>query len=359
MSLQNRVNPYGEIVAIDSRGAWMGNRGCLHDSARRLTAARWVRKQWVICLLSFRGRHREVMSPGKYTELFFLDEATALAAGHRPCGTCRKDALARFISVWEARNAGRTGGLTELDATLHSQRAAVVGRDALPVMELSRIPEGCMVAGESRDDIYLVWDNRLFTWSFEGYTSGPMVPPSTKVRLITPLVTSEIIAHGYRPQVHPSAAHGVARQQEGPVREWREPVSPPSRERPRAAAPSTRRTAVAIENKEPEGKALYKLQETPGGRNLYAYFAAILEVTGMDRGNPYPLKKFLGNFSGHQNAGRIVSAGNGLFRLSDAGIAYFKDRFNPGNPQHITRAEVDRYKHGILNGGGRDWVRVA
>jgi hypothetical protein len=98
MSLQNRVNPYGEIVAIASRGAWMGNRGCLHGADRQLTSKRWARKPWVICELSYRGWHRNVMTPGQYTELFFLDEATALAAGHRLCGTCRKAALNDFVA---------------------------------------------------------------------------------------------------------------------------------------------------------------------------------------------------------------------------------------------------------------------
>jgi hypothetical protein len=102
MPLQNRVNPYGEIVANASRGAWMGNRGCLHGANRQLTSKRWTRKAWVICELSFHGRHRDVMAPGSYTELFFLDEATALAAGHRPCGTCRKAASKDFVAAWHS-----------------------------------------------------------------------------------------------------------------------------------------------------------------------------------------------------------------------------------------------------------------
>lgn len=127
MSLQNRVNPYGEIVAIASRGAWMGNRGCLHGADRQLTSTRRTRKQWVICELSFRDRHRDVMAPGNYTELFFLDEATALATGHRPCGTCRKAALKDFVEAWHSLDVPSGGGLSVLDDTLHSQRAAVIG----------------------------------------------------------------------------------------------------------------------------------------------------------------------------------------------------------------------------------------
>jgi hypothetical protein len=125
MPLQNRVTPWGEIVATPERGLFMGNRGCLHDGQRRVTKA-WARTPWVTCLLEFKDRHREVMSPGQYTELFFLDEATALAAGHRPCATCRRADYDAFKALWleanpelAARSEGKT---TEIDKLLHAER---------------------------------------------------------------------------------------------------------------------------------------------------------------------------------------------------------------------------------------------
>ena len=106
MPLQNRVDPWGGLQAVSERGAWMGNRGCLHDAGKRLGASRWTRKQWVICKLEFNGRQRELMAPGKYTELFFLDEATALSAGHRPCNTCRRRGRRSTAISLTVRRAG-------------------------------------------------------------------------------------------------------------------------------------------------------------------------------------------------------------------------------------------------------------
>jgi hypothetical protein len=142
------VNPYGEIVANASRGAWMGNRGCLHGADRQLTSTLWRRKAWIICERSYHDRRRDVMAPGEYTELFFLDEATALAAGHRPCGTCRKAALKDFIAAWRSLDAPSGSGLSVLDDTLHLQRTAVIGKAALPSADVASIPNGCMIALE-------------------------------------------------------------------------------------------------------------------------------------------------------------------------------------------------------------------
>ena len=107
MPLQNRVSPLGEIVATAERGGLMGNRGILHDRDRRLGVSRWKHPHWVCCRLAFLGRHRPVMTPGRYTELFFLDEATALAAGHRPCAECRRADYTRFLDAWTAAHGAR------------------------------------------------------------------------------------------------------------------------------------------------------------------------------------------------------------------------------------------------------------
>jgi len=298
------------------------------------------------------------MTPGSYTELFFLDEATALAAGHRPCGTCRKAAFNNFLSGWRSLHALSDSELSALDAMLHSQRAAVIGKDALPSAALASIPDGCMIARERSGEPYLVFQGRLFRWSFNGYDSGQDIPKNTQVILITPLVTKEIIARGYLPQLHPSVSGKSAAQSPPPSPEYVPNIklaTRPSRSQVSAAPNLPKSTSATTA---PSGR-LYKLDVTPKGKDLYAYFAAILQVTGMDRGGSFPLKKFLGNFSGHESAGRIQKAGSGDFRLSESGIQYFRDRLEPGNPQHVAEGEVDRFKQCILRGGGKGWGPAA
>src|SRR5262245_10377094 len=124
MPLQNRVTPTGEIIADPARGTLMGNRGGpLHRPDQTLGARRWVSKAWICCRLEFKGRRRQVMSPGKYTELFFLDEATALAAGHRPCFECRRAEAEQFARLWAkvhgAHDRARAG---DMDRVLHAER---------------------------------------------------------------------------------------------------------------------------------------------------------------------------------------------------------------------------------------------
>src|SRR5205814_2777553 len=124
MPLQNRVTPFGEIVAVPARGTFMGNRGRLHDAQQRLTRSRWHLKAWIICVLEFEGRHRTVMAPNRYTELFFLDEATALAAGHRPCFECQRRRYNEFRAAWAAGNLHGPSPVTagEIDERLHADR---------------------------------------------------------------------------------------------------------------------------------------------------------------------------------------------------------------------------------------------
>src|SRR5215213_2819224 len=124
MPRQNRVSPFGDLLAVQERGTFMGNRGILHDDARHIRRA-WQGKRWISCVLEFRGRKRPVMAPGRYTELFFLDEATALAAGHRPCNECRPERLAAFKHAWAAGVEGQPGMrllVTHLDPVLHRDR---------------------------------------------------------------------------------------------------------------------------------------------------------------------------------------------------------------------------------------------
>src|SRR5437870_4460212 len=123
MPLQNRVTPFGEIVAAPERGLYTGNRGIIHDpETRTLLQRRWTSKVWIVCLCEFQGRRRRLMSPGTWTELFFLDEATALAAGHRPCFFCRRTDAEAFRSAWARGNGGRAPAAPEMDAILHAER---------------------------------------------------------------------------------------------------------------------------------------------------------------------------------------------------------------------------------------------
>jgi len=143
MTLQNRVTPFGEIVAVPARGTLMGNRGCLHDAERRIVASS-ARVAWVTCRLEWNGIRRQIMAPGKYTELFFLDEATALAAGHRPCGDCRGERLLEFERAWAAGVAGRSGEVAlvqTIDPVMQQEcaRAVAHGRVA---WELQNHPNG-------------------------------------------------------------------------------------------------------------------------------------------------------------------------------------------------------------------------
>ncbi len=208
MPLQNRVNPWGEIVATPERGLFMGNRGCLHDGQRRVTKA-WARPPWVTCALEYKDRHREVMSPGQYTELFFLDEATALAAGHRPCATCRRAEYDAFKSLWlkanpelAARSEGKT---TEIDKLLHAERVDARKNKRTWSARLGDLPDGSMVVLLGSREPLLVWGGQVHTWTPGGYTAARPLDPDTEVQVLTPPSVVKALAQGYRPVVHPSA----------------------------------------------------------------------------------------------------------------------------------------------------------
>src|SRR5580765_3745226 len=148
MPLQNRVTPFGDILAIPERGRFMGNRGIIHDPhTRRLLRRRWTSKAWIICLCAYKGVRRRVMGGRSWTELFFLDEATALAAGHRPCFFCRREAAEKFRSAWAAGNVGDRPSAAGIDAVLHRERLATRRKRLHPLpMPIDRLPDGAMVA---------------------------------------------------------------------------------------------------------------------------------------------------------------------------------------------------------------------
>ena len=199
MALQNRVTPYGEIVAVRGRGLMMGNRGILHDNARRIVRAFQV-KRWIACVLEFRGRHREVMTPHRYTELFFLDEATALGAGHRPCAECRRADYNRFLGLWETWSCAPASA-DAMDARLHADRIERKRKKSYRA-ELARLPDGAYVALDGQ--AWLVWGSDLFAWSDSGYTQR-RPRARCEVDVLTPRSAVAILSSGYRPTIHPSA----------------------------------------------------------------------------------------------------------------------------------------------------------
>jgi hypothetical protein len=203
MPLQNRVTPSGDIIATPHRGMFTGNRGIIHDPATKtLLRKRWASPAWLTCVCEFRGRRRKVMGGRSWTELFFLDEATAFAAGHRPCFYCRRDDAVRFRAAWQEGNRVANILAPEIDAVLHRERLER-GRKRLHPLPapLKALPDGAMVqqGGQS----FLIAQGRAFLWSSAGYQQAKTAIEDAM--LLTPLSTLRALGAGYRPVLHPSA----------------------------------------------------------------------------------------------------------------------------------------------------------
>ncbi len=196
MPLQNRMTPFGDIIATPERGLMMGNRGILHDGHRRLGRRRWTHKAWICCTTEFRGRTRQVMAPGRYTELFFLDEAVALAAGHRPCFECRREAARAYTACWGA--SPRAG---EMDRVLHAERLDG-RRRRIHVREAATLPDGAFVSREGA--AWLVRGPLLLRYTPGGYDAA-VERPGGAVEVLTPPATLRALRAGYAPLLHPSA----------------------------------------------------------------------------------------------------------------------------------------------------------
>jgi hypothetical protein len=209
MSLQNRVMPTGEIVADSGRGLMMGNRGCLHGQGRRLGVSRWRSPLWICCVLDWKGVRRDPMPPGRWTALFFLDEATALAAGHRPCGYCRRQDFLDFAQAWRtARRLGRRPWADEMDAVLHRERVDRHRRQVTHYAPAGGLPDGVMIRVGGGAGLLLA--GRVHSWSFHGYSAQATARLPGTVEVLTPPSTVAAIAAGYRPLVHPTALTGPA-----------------------------------------------------------------------------------------------------------------------------------------------------
>lgn len=200
--LQNRVTPFGDIIATAARGLVFGNRGVLHDADGRLVRE-WQVRRWIACRLQFKGRRRQLLRPGRFTELFFLDEATALAAGHRPCAECRREDFLRFRRAWMDTHHGGQPKVDDIDRTLHAERIDARGRKRLHEALLSDLPDGTMV-GEV-GEAWIVLGGDLLAWSPVGYGERRAMPGSATAQALTPPSMIDVIRAGYEPGIHPTA----------------------------------------------------------------------------------------------------------------------------------------------------------
>jgi hypothetical protein len=208
--LPNRGLPDGAIAAVTDRGTMMGNRGgCFHRADQTLKPRPWASRQWICCVLQFKDRRRHVMSPGLYTELFFLDEATALAAGHRPCFECRRADAVRFQALFAAAHGlAVLPKVSAMDLLLHGERLSAEGHKRTTTMAAAALPDGAIHRRPAEDGsaFWLRWKKRDWGWSFGGYhPSAKQLPDDTMVEVLTPATIVRVLAAGYRPQVHPSA----------------------------------------------------------------------------------------------------------------------------------------------------------
>ena len=211
MPLQNRVTPTSDIVADPARGTFMGNRGILHDASRRLGAARWRHRSWICCRLSFKNRRRAVMAPRRYTELFFLDEATALAAGHRPCCECRREAFQAFRTAWRRALGAADSPAAAMDRVLH--RARIEPRTRRQIRfeaPLDDLPDGVFVLLDQAPSApLLLLGDRLLPWRASGYGSSRPRPAAIRCRVLTPAPIVAVVRAGYAPVLHPSAGRPI------------------------------------------------------------------------------------------------------------------------------------------------------
>jgi hypothetical protein len=206
MPLQNRVTPLGELIADPGRGLVYGNRGCLHDETGRIRR-RYATRRWIACRLEFRGWKRApLLQPGKFTELFFLDEATALAAGHRPCALCRRDDYDHFSAIWRERHPGESRA-DAIDARLHAERIDPATRaHRLHERPLTELPDGAFVLEDHEPHVVL--GKQLLRWTPSGYAERRARAKRGSAEVITPPSLVRVLQAGWQPDVpllHPSA----------------------------------------------------------------------------------------------------------------------------------------------------------
>jgi len=200
--LQNRVDPQGNIIYTKARGAWMGNRGLIHNEHQQITRP-YRLKAWITCLLEFKGWHRVVMTPNRYTELFFLDEATAFASGHRPCAECRRKNFDLFKAAWLAGNPefgfDKKTSISMIDEILHSERIDHDDKKVVHEWNVKDLPDGAFVL--YNDVPFLLAGGLFHEWSPFGYKEGIKLPLLKTITVLTPPSIINAFRAGYRPQM--------------------------------------------------------------------------------------------------------------------------------------------------------------
>jgi len=201
MPLQNRVDPFAELLATSARGTLMGNRGGkFHADDRSLTGRRWASRQWICCVLKFKDRQRNVWGR-YYTELFFLDEVTALAAGHRPCFECRREDAEHFALLFSGKKTRASA--TSMDKLLHAERLDGKAK-RVHRRKIDTLPDGAIIALDC--GCFAVRGKQLLRWTPSGYAKPMPRPRGVEVDILTPPSILSVLARGYVPGWHPSAA---------------------------------------------------------------------------------------------------------------------------------------------------------
>jgi hypothetical protein len=210
MPHRNRVTPEGEIVAVAARGTILGNRGgCFHRDDQTLKARPFASKQWICCVLQFKGRRRQLLQPGLYTELFFLDEATAMAAGHRPCFECRRADAERFAILFnEVRGKPGRAAAPHMDDVLQAERIDADYSKLVSRATIGSLADGTFV--RTSNGPALLWGGQLWPWSFAGYGASQHAPADRLVDVLTPPSIVAILAAGFRPKVHETLNAAIA-----------------------------------------------------------------------------------------------------------------------------------------------------
>ncbi len=211
MPLQNRVSPFSTLTSTPERGAWTGNRGVIHNAGKEIVR-NYAVKYWITCELKYKNFQRKVMTPKRWTELFFLDEATAFAAGHRPCGFCRHSDFKRFKSLWLLANGERYGlekdaKIDAVDAFIHQERLNENGSQKTFKTNLSTLPDGTFITLNDSLKSYLWFQKSLYEWSFSGYKRILEIVQNQEVEVLTPFSFVEVFRAGYLPQIHFSVSN--------------------------------------------------------------------------------------------------------------------------------------------------------
>jgi len=200
--LQNRVDPFGDIIKTEARGLWMGNRGLLHNDKKELLRP-FKLKAWITCKLEFRGRKRVVMAPNRYTELFFMDEAISFAAGHRPCFECRREDYNKFKTLWLKGNPGyqftEKTSIQKIDDIIHEERINQSKQKVTHEEAPAQLPDGTFISYQN--NAFLIKDKLMYRWSPFGYGQGIALPQADQVIVLTPASLVNTFRAGYIPQM--------------------------------------------------------------------------------------------------------------------------------------------------------------